>query len=231
MKEFEEEEEFKEEEEEDEKIGYYTYTPGFAFTAELPITTSTIVALCDQLASRFGAGYVFGPEQITEGGVLMVDWPGRNLGELKTFRFWISEYTSGPSKWPFIADPIETREEWRQQIANPRVIWDIPTCFLQSESTVLHGHLFYKAFFGAPCWNTTELRYLAESFAAVGILPTAGTVMDRKTVCSLVARGNLGIPTPELVKVDALKMRAQALRTTVTGLYGKLNRSLLDTAP
>lgn len=141
------------------KSGYRTYCPGPRFSSPAPITTKTIVDIVDRLNERFGDGYVFNPEPITEGGIEMTTWPNavQDLNAyktFKTFRFHIEPRSCGG--WPTIRST--TMDQWRSN--PPAVIWADPK---------LRGCVFLKAFHGAPVWTCDEVTIVMEVLTSVGL--------------------------------------------------------------
>jgi len=155
-------------------MGRYTYTLGPVVVFHRAFTTNDVVRLCDELTASFGPGHVFDPEAITEGGIIMRAWPGKARGQYKTFRFSLR---GTPVLWPLIDEG--TLDRWR--LLPPKVVY----------SKGLQP-LFLKAFHGAPCWTTEELRILRGCFERIGF-----RVRGRPRGSGrLVQVGELGDPRP-----------------------------------
>lgn len=130
------------------------------------ITTKHIVTFIDELSRSFGGGYVFRPEPISEGGVEMINWPGKIAGAYKTVRFHFQAHGG----WPQI-DGDGVLEKWRREQAV--VIWH--------NSGAFRGSLFIKAFDGAPCWTKAEINIVLEALRTIGFKCTK----PRVRVCDL----------------------------------------------
>lgn len=153
-----------------------TYCPGPVFTTIAPITTNTIVMMIDILTKRFGPGYSFEPEPITEGGIKMTNWPGKTETQFKTFRIQIVQ---GTGNWPIIyPNQLDT---WKH--GDEVTIWS---------GDKIKGHTCLKAFFGAPCWTTKELDHFLFAMAAVGWKYTKKSV-PKKTKLSKYDDDYLGV--------------------------------------
>jgi hypothetical protein len=158
----------------------YTYDWGFSFESSKAITTKDIVSIIDELELSFGHGYEFVPEAITEGGIRFNHWPGKKDGEYKTIRIHAREH----GDWPWIADEEQTAESWRN--GPPSVIW-VPS-LNDANKRLVHGQVFYKAFYGAPVFKKEEVVMIMDAFQTVGI------VCDKTKTGSLVTYGDLGNP-------------------------------------
>lgn len=88
--------------------GITTYCPGFTIKTKTTPTTKDIAIICTELEKKFGGGYKFRPEAISEGGIIMEQWPN------KTMRITFSH-------WPFITQ--DTYEKWKTE--DPKVIHDM----------------------------------------------------------------------------------------------------------
>ena len=178
--------------------GPYTYCPGQGFSRCADVRCGTIVDLCDALGEVFGPGYEFLPEPITEGGIVMSQWPGRGGADdvrtttppFKTFRFQM-QTVGNLYKWPWITSPRDTLERWRKLKGTPsdQVIWS-----RVSRSGKVEGRLFYKSFYGAPCWTPCEVMHISDALKSVDFVVKA---MSRKRmVRDLESHGLLGVPPP-----------------------------------
>ncbi len=152
----------------------FTLKSGFRIKTAADITSTMMVSVIDHLHVAFGPGYSFVPEDITEGGIMFADWPGRKDGEYKTLR--IQLYQSDVS-WPWISST--TLDEWR---TGPDV-----TLYAKGPDKFLAGGTFLKAFHGAPCWTIAELRRFRDAFMHAGIscpkkLPTSNSLKGHGTL-------------------------------------------------
>lgn len=145
-----------------------TYCSGPDLSSTSVITTKSIVTLIDTLSELFGPGYVFEPEPITEGGIVMTSWPNKestpkkgNNDCYKSFRFHFPDH----GKWPFIRR--NTLESWRNTEAEP--IWS-PKVHQVKKKTVteLIGATWLKAFNGAPCWTPEEIDRFVLALEEIG---------------------------------------------------------------
>lgn len=139
-----------------EHLPTYTYASGPMISSATPVTTKTMVRLIDALKHHFGPGYEFAPEPISEGGIQMIHWPEQTdepRGTFKTFRF----HMDSSQRWPWIGP--ETLSEWRD--GRDEIIWDV-------RATPLKGSLFFKAFYGAPCWTQESIALIVKSLTEVG---------------------------------------------------------------
>lgn len=163
-----------------ENVGPYTLCSGVCFSYPFPITTKTIVDLVHGLRERFGEGYEFNLEPITEGGIEMIHWPDKQeheVGMLKTFRFHI--HYGG--EWPQI-----TRDHLRQweKYGYETVIWKAP-----SLKKPLKGNLYFKAFHGAPPWTLEEIGFIVSAFESLGFKCPKSKIPKKKNLQDI---GDLG---------------------------------------
>jgi hypothetical protein len=161
--------------------GPYTHSIGPYFFKRV-VTTEDVFNLCVELEATFGPGYVFLPEPITEGGILMESWPGKLPEHYKSMRFHAKKpecFERINGRWPIIDqnNPSRTLEDWGS--SNPEVIW-------KDEREVINQYgsgrgktkfalgsgvwldTFLKAYYGAPCWTVSELSLVAACFEKVG---------------------------------------------------------------
>jgi hypothetical protein len=157
--------------------GPYTCCNGPIFSCSFPITTKTIVELVHELQRRFGEGYEFGLEPITEGGIQMTSWPGKEEGHvyaLKTMRFQMSQ-----DNWPRIEK--DTFSNWEEN--DPVVLWQ------EKKEAKLRGALYLKAFYGAPCWTPLSVTHIVNALQSVGFKCAKSSVPKKSRMENY---GNLG---------------------------------------
>ncbi len=155
----------------------YTNCSGPLFSSPSPITTKTIVDFIDALAQRFGDGYVFELEQITEGGIQMTSWPEKKdlANALKTLRFELG------CKGPVIKS--DTLERWRNE---PSIaIWTA------KRDEKLKGAIGLKAMQGAPCWTKREVSLIMDALNTVGFKCLKSSMPTNEDMKSF---GELGDP-------------------------------------
>ena len=138
-------------------MGDYTNCKGFDLRSTKALTNKDVIKVCQLLNERFGEGYEFKPEAITEGGILMKQWPNKKQGEYKTLRFSFPH----DGQWPTISDNLI--EEWKT--GQEQIIFKS-----ENNNKDLILSLRLKAFYGAPCWTLQELRILEECFQKIGFL-------------------------------------------------------------
>ena len=177
-----------------QKLGFRiaTYDEGPKLKCDNVITTHTILELMEFLRLEFGPNYDFAPEPISEGGVIMTNWPGKIEGRYpdecrppyKSLRFRLHDYGDWPSIRP------NTLQDWRDN--EPKIIWSphikIRGCEHWNKSEVcmcvgpafrlkrgkfkwssMKGTTFLKAFYGAPAWNRGEIHAFKRALVAVGM--------------------------------------------------------------
>jgi hypothetical protein len=162
------------------------------------ITTHTILELIQRLQEEFGPNYSFSPESITEGGILMTNWPGKIDGRYpdekqepyKSFRIRLGDY----GRWPWIYET--TVDNWLNNEAE--IIWS-PVIKDRGQYGCSHIHTgeacmcvgppfgsrrrkfnwmpmkgttWLKAFSGAPPWNRGEIHAIRRALCAVGMCRT-----------------------------------------------------------
>lgn len=166
--------------------GPYTCCGGPWFTFPYSITTKTIVDFVYALRARFGKGYEFRIEPITEGGIQMMSWPGKEHARAyKTMRFHIQR-----GKWPFIED--NTFGQWEN--SPPILLWPLPPKEAKKKQKPVDGELYFKAFSGAPCWTPDEVSLVVSATESVGFKCPKSHI-PKKT--NLTAYGDLGALYPE----------------------------------
>lgn len=141
--------------------GPYTYCPGPRFSVTEPITTRNIGTIIEVLTSVFGEGYEFQPEPISEGGIIMTKWPGKE--GFKTIRFNFGRQTN--SKWPWVTDGA---------FAGTTTIWD------KVGLEKYKGGTYLKAFYGAPVWTPEEVQHVVHAFDAAGFVCLKSSIPGKK---------------------------------------------------
>lgn len=164
-----------------EPEGHYTYCEGPQFKSGFSITTKTIVDLVHALGKRFGKGYEFNLEPISEGGIQMISWPGKEYAHAyKTMRFHVDG-----GRWPWITE--HSLNEWQNN--TPVVIWKLPPAEFKKKQEPVVGELFFKAFNGAPCWTFEEVALIVDAFESTGFKCPKSHIPKRK---NLQSYGKLG---------------------------------------
>ena len=136
----------------------YTYCDGPTYKIHDKLTRKDIILVIDALNEIFGQGWNFQLEPITEGGIEVVQWPGKPKHAFKTLRFIHDKI-----QWPWITSL--SAAEWRE-----------------SDKVVLEGCVFdtyLKAFFGAPCWSVRELEKWNRAWARVGVTVVKKTLYPK----------------------------------------------------
>ena len=167
-----------------------TYTDGPKLKCDNVITTHTIIELIGLLRLEFGPNYDFAPESITEGGIIMTNWPGKIEGRYpderqppyKSLRFRLHDYGDWPS--------VKNFHEWSDN--EPKIIWSqhmkIRSCGHHSKDDIcmcvgpafrlkrgqfkwgsMKGTTFLKAFHGAPAWSRGEIHAFKRALVSVGM--------------------------------------------------------------
>jgi hypothetical protein len=134
--------------------GAYTYTSIGDWCCARAFTTHDAASICLEFAQRLGPGHVIIPEAIREGGLLWLEWPGKQAGQYKTARFAVGG-PMGNWQWPRIQHPdrADRVQDW---LAAPPVA-------ISPEYGVESGAFFLKAFYGAPVWTLAELQHLEDA--------------------------------------------------------------------
>lgn len=133
-----------------------TYTHGFDLKSQKDITTNDFARLCYSLNKKFGVGYEFRPEPISEGGIIMKNFPNKKDKMYKTMRIYINRNHS--DDYPIIED--DTLEKWEKEEGVKLI------------SSNRRIGTFLKAFHGAPSWTLDELRLFKECFEEIGLIKT-----------------------------------------------------------
>jgi hypothetical protein len=156
-----------------------TYCEGYDLEPIKNITKDDIVKLCESLQNKFNstvAGnekYIFEPECITEGGIVMKSWPGKKEEQYKTMRIWFSKAPGG--SWPFVDNPMELWHDDMLPILNIETYNReyLGTSFSSRKpkrSKKEPIHTFLKAFRGAPLWTTKELIIFEHCLDSIGLI-------------------------------------------------------------
>lgn len=134
------------------KRAKFTHCTGPIFDCEFPLMRKHIFLLLKSLENVFGTGWVFALEPVTNGGIQIVDWPGREAGMYKTLRF-ASMGVEDTIHWPWIEhDSIKQWEHSSELIV-------VCKCAF---GTVL------RAEGGAPPWTLREVEQWAVAFEILG---------------------------------------------------------------
>ena len=146
-----------------------TYADGPVLVFTRPVSKSQYIDLCEALSQRFndhfalhspgGNRYDFHPESITEGGLYLLDFPGKRGEMYKSMRHFIKKKTppSDAVKWPHIQSQLTVLLDWTyacDQTLIPKSA---------AATTTL------KAYYGAPVWTLVELGLMRQVFAQFGI--------------------------------------------------------------
>ena len=136
-----------------------TYAAGFEYKPLRRIDKSDLWRMTARLRDVFGEGWAFRPEAVSEGGILISDWPGRLPPMYKSMRLSESE------TWPFAdSDWASAWEHDCSEVmpaAHPSVL-ERPRKGWRTT--------FLKAFRDAPSWTPEELLKLAAVLVEFGIL-------------------------------------------------------------
>lgn len=143
-----------------------TYTEGPRLGFNQPLTKGDYHSICEELSNRFNKtfsngeedSYIFQPEPITEGGIVMVQFPGKKDQMYKSIRHHIRTESFANVDWPFI-DEKTVMDSWYK---NNTIIIPSKT----NASTRL------KAFYGAPVWTIDELNIIKSVLIKNGIKVT-----------------------------------------------------------
>ena len=136
-----------------------TYTQGFNILSEKNITTKDISKLCRRLTEEFNKmfnsnEFKFEPEPITEGGIIMVNFPNKDDEMYKTIRIQLG-FMNNRDKWPWIQN--EMIEKWESE----------PESKIITKDEIIST--FLKAFHGAPVWTIEELEIFENCFSEIGL--------------------------------------------------------------
>jgi hypothetical protein len=96
--------------------GMTTYCAGFNFKPLTSVTKSDLIHITDRLGDVFGKGWKFEPEAITEGGIIVKEWPGKTPSMYKSMRFRLG----GIRKWSWPPVLDEHRMEWEH---SNEIVW------------------------------------------------------------------------------------------------------------
>lgn len=134
---------------------------GFSLRPYRNMTKKDFVLFVDKLDEAFGEGWKFDLEPITEGGIIITEWPGKTEDMYKSMRF--SHHCMNEdlrNDWPIVR-LADYREEWLQ--SDDIIFKQDP---LDSQPRTLNGCIGtnLKAFFGAPAWTKDELRKVEKVF-------------------------------------------------------------------
>lgn len=130
-----------------------TYTPGFVARVDADITMYQLLQACEHATEKFNEEfvsdkYLFHPEARIEGGMLMVDWPGKAASMYKTIRIQVDESNC----YPYLHDEMGTN------VSDETVVW--------RRGGARKMSTFLKANRGAPTWTLRELRILSVAMQA-----------------------------------------------------------------
>jgi hypothetical protein len=164
----------------------YTYCLGIIFYSNDKhyISKNDIYRLCLSLNSKFGEDYKFIPEAITEGGILMNNFPNKNDNSYKTLRIRPGDRNMCDGKWPWINEDFDIFE-WKN---NYDKIF-INKKFINKKSKFLIP-TFLKAFHGAPVWKKNELLKICEAFEEIGFKYIKSSFPSKKNLAQI---GSLGV--------------------------------------
>ena len=122
-----------------------TYKQSFYFKLNKDWTKSDLVKICLKLEEKFGEGYEFEPEAISEGGILWKNYPGKTRKMYKTLRF-----RSGGVRFPFVNSSV--MEEWK---GNSEIVF-------KSGSRI---GTFLKSFHNSPEWTDKDINTFKHVFS------------------------------------------------------------------
>jgi hypothetical protein len=125
--------------------GTYTYCAGPQYYCKYLLERHHLVAVVTALNQIFGKGYQFGLAKISNGGIQVLEWPGKEVGMIKIFCFH-----SESINWTCINE-----NEWHE---STRIVIDD----LKFTSELI-------ALYGAPCWSVKELEKWNKAWAQVSV--------------------------------------------------------------
>lgn len=145
----------------DPNAGFYTSCIGFTIRSIMPnwrLVTDDIASICRWLDVLSGEGYHFLPEDVSEGGIMMVTWPKKREGAYKTFQFRGNK----GGGWPRFngVDAQGILDTWKMAL--------FQTIFYTNTGGYLELKLLFKAYCGAPSWTKVELERIELAFAQSG---------------------------------------------------------------
>jgi hypothetical protein len=136
----------------------YTYTSGGGLVLNKDITKHEYITLCNILSNKLSELYketvTVIPEDITEGGLLILTKDFINTSKYKTFRHTFINNINSSYRFPWING--DENEKWlnNNDLLFPKNI---------------KAHITLKAFFGAPVWTIKELTIFKNTFKEFGI--------------------------------------------------------------
>lgn len=139
----------------------YTYCSGPEFYSKNKhnLTKNDIYIICNSLKNKFGDGYSFKPEAITQGGIIMEEFPNKTINNFKTLRLGTIYGNRCNGEWPWIHQDLNI-EEWKDN--NDEIFIN------KTHNKKFLIPTFLKAFHGAPVWNKNELNKICEVFNELG---------------------------------------------------------------
>ena len=135
-----------------------TYTKGFELLITKPISTATLVRICEDINIAFQQihpEYTCEPERISEGGIIMTNFPGKKDNMYKSMRLRFENY-------PFV--PPNVMEVWK----NDTTVIHCPSMLKCGKENRIQT--FLKAFEYAPRWTDQELLIFKNVFAEYGMI-------------------------------------------------------------
>lgn len=134
---------------------------GFYLRPLKDMTKKDFIIFIDELNETFGEGWKFDLEPITEGGIVVTEWPGKTKDMYKSMRF--SRHSMNKdlrNDWPIVRH-TGYREEWMK---SDSVIFKQDPRDSQPRTLDECIGTNLKAFFGAPAWTKDELRKVEKVF-------------------------------------------------------------------
>lgn len=141
--------------------GMQTYCKGFDFKPLRTITKADFIRIVNRLNGVFGDGWVFEPEAISEGGIVIKNWPGKTREMYKSMRFFYRDPKTGQFSWPTVT--LEYYQEWEQ---SDDIVWSPLSLRPRKDWCVTR----LKAFRFAPPWTVQELRKIETVLNDFGIV-------------------------------------------------------------
>ena len=144
---------------------------GFIYVCSKEITYSDFIEFCNKLSAIFNTlynstEYKFGPEPITEGGILWINWPGKTDNQYKTMR--LHGRNDSIEKWPWIKG--DEHNTWKNNNTILMIKSTKANKYLNVGTTMQgHSSTFLKAFQGAPSWTLEELQLFSIVMGTIGI--------------------------------------------------------------
>jgi len=139
-----------------------TDIPIFSICIGRSVGTHDMIRMVESLEDKFGRGYKFGIDTAMSGGIMMMEWTGKQPQNYKSIRFRVPFVHNSNGLWCAMNEVGTSLDEWR---VNPdcEIFWG-------DEENELRITLHLRSHGGAPSWTMDEVHLIEDAMVTSGFV-------------------------------------------------------------